>query len=179
MVLALRDIILFSRFHTIPLRPNMINELIGILIAILLYFLVSLLGLFIGRKVLDWITPYDLNYQTSEVKNLAVGLTQAGFYLAIAIIVHASVSGEVNYELFMFIDPENPSRFSVLMAEIITTAVYMLIGLVLLSYGRRALDWLTPFDLNKQIEEDRNVGVGILEGAFYVSVAIMIHGIIA
>ena len=157
----------------------MLHELINILVAILLYFLVSLIGLFIGRKVLDFITPYDLNYQTSEGKNLAVGLTQAGFYLAIAIIVHASVSGEVNYGMFMFIDPENPTQFTVLMAEIITTAIYMIIGLVLLSYGRKALDWLTPFDLNKEIETERNVGVGILEGAFYVSVAIMIHGIIA
>ena len=56
-----------------------INEFIGILVEILIYFLVSLFCLFIGRKVLDWITPYDLNYQTGEEDNTAVGLTQAGF----------------------------------------------------------------------------------------------------
>ena len=157
----------------------MLNEIIVILIEILLYFLVSLVALFIGRKVLDWITPYDLNHQTAEVDNLAVGLTQAGFYLALAIIIHASISGEVDYELFPFIDQEEPTRFMILIAELISTVVYVLIGLVFLSYGRRALNWLTPFDLDKEIETDRNVGVGALEAAFYVSIGIIIHGIIA
>jgi len=157
----------------------MLNEIIVILIEILLYFLVSLVALFVGRKILDWITPYDLNHQTAEVDNLAVGLTQAGFYLALAIIIHASISGEVDYELFPFIDPEEPTRFMILIAELITTVVYVLIGLVFLSYGRRALNWLTPFDLDKEIETDRNVGVGALEAAFYVSIGIIIHGIIA
>ena len=156
----------------------MLNEIIVILIEILLYFLVSLVALFVGRKVLDWITPYDLNHQTAEVDNLAVGLTQAGFYLALAIIIHASISGEVDYQLFPFIDPEEPTRFMILIAELITTVVYVLIGLVFLSYGRRALNWLTPFDLDKEIEIDRNVGVGALEAAFYVSIGIIIHGII-
>ncbi len=156
-----------------------INEFVHILIQILIYFAVSLLALFIGRKVLDWITPYDLDYQTSEVDNLAAGLTEAGFYLAMAIIVHASVSGQVNYGIFTFIDPEDPGRFAVLAAELITTAVYLVIGLVCLSYGRKALDWLTPFDLNKEIETDRNVGVGAIEAAFYVAIAIIIHGIVA
>ncbi len=157
----------------------MLNEIIVILIEILLYFLVSLVALFVGRKVLDWITPYDLNHQTAEVDNLAVGLTQAGFYLALAIIIHASISGEVDYELFPFIDQEDPTRFMILIAELISTVVYVLIGLVFLSYGRRALNWLTPFDLDKEIETDRNVGVGALEAAFYVSIGIIIHGIIA
>ncbi len=157
----------------------MLNEIIVILIEILLYFLVSLVALFVGRKVLDWITPYDLNHQTAEVDNLAVGLTQAGFYLALAIIIHASISGEVDYELFPFINPEEPTRFMILIAELISTVVYVLIGLVFLSYGRRALNWLTPFDLDKEIETDRNVGVGALEAAFYVSIGIIIHGIIA
>ena len=157
----------------------MLNEIIVILIEILLYFLVSIVALFVGRKVLDWITPYDLNHQTAEVDNLAVGLTQAGFYLALAIIIHASISGEVDYELFPFIDQENPTRFMILIAELISTVVYVLIGLVFLSYGRRALNWLTPFDLDKEIETDRNVGVGALEAAFYVSIGIIIHGIIA
>ena len=157
----------------------MLNEFIVILIEMLLYFLVCLVALFVGRKVLDWITPYDLNHQTAEVDNLAVGLTQAGFYLALAIIIHASISGEVDYELFPFIDPEEPTRFMILIAELISTVVYVLIGLVFLSYGRRALNWLTPFDLDKEIETDRNIGVGALEAAYYVSIGIIIHGIIA
>ena len=155
-----------------------ISHFINVSIEILIYFLVSILCLFIGRKVLDWITPYDLNNQTSIKKNLAAGITEAGFYIAMAIIVHASVSGVVDYDMFPFIDSENPSRYSLLGAELITTAIYLLLGLICLSLGRRSLDWVTPFDLNKEIETERNVGVGAIEASIYISIAIIIHGII-
>ena len=83
-----------------------ITEFISIFVEILLYFLVSLICLFIGRKVYDWITPYDLNYQTAEVDNPAVGISQASFYLAIGVIVHASVSGQVNYNYSLSLMPK-------------------------------------------------------------------------
>lgn len=155
-----------------------ISHFINVSIEILIYFLVSILCLFIGRKVLDWITPYDLNNQTSIEKNIASGITEAGFYIAMAIIVHASVSGVVDYDMFSFIDSEDPSRYSLLGAELITTAIYLLLGLICLSLGRRSLDWVTPFDLNKEIETERNVGVGAIEASIYISIAIIIHGII-
>ena len=155
-----------------------ISHFINVSIEILIYFLVSILCLFIGRKVLDWITPYDLNNQTSIEKNIASGITEAGFYIAMAIIVHASVSGVVDYDMFTFIDSEDPSRYSLLGAELITTAIYLLLGLICLSLGRRSLDWVTPFDLNKEIETERNVGVGAIEASIYISIAIIIHGII-
>jgi|TARA_B110000967_G_scaffold36106_2_gene35299 uncharacterized membrane protein YjfL (UPF0719 family) len=155
-----------------------ISHFINVSIEILIYFLVSILCLFIGRKVLDWITPYDLNNQTSIEKNIASGITEAGFYIAMAIIVHASVSGVVDYDMFTFIDSEDPSRYSLLGAELITTAIYLLLGLICLSLGRRSLDWVTPFDLNKEIEIERNVGVGAIEASIYISIAIIIHGII-
>ncbi|MEC8980871.1 MAG: DUF350 domain-containing protein [SAR324 cluster bacterium] len=154
-----------------------INHFINVTLEILIYFLVSIVCLFIGRKVLDWITPYDLDKQTSEEKNIAAGITEAGFYISMAIIVHASVTGVVNYEMFSFINPEVPQRFALLGAELITTAVYLLIGLICLSLGRRTLDWITKFDLNKEIQLERNVGVGAIEASMYISIAIIIHGI--
>ena len=154
-----------------------INHFINVTLEILIYFLVSIVCLFIGRKVLDWITPYDLDKQTSEEKNLAAGITEAGFYISMAIIVHASVTGVVNYEMFSFINPEDSQRLALLGAELITTAVYLLIGLICLSLGRRTLDWITKFDLNKEIQLERNVGVGAIEASMYISIAIIIHGI--
>ena len=154
-----------------------ISHFVNVTLEILIYFLVSIICLFIGRKVLDWITPYDLDKQTSEEKNLAAGITEAGFYISMAIIVHASVTGVVNYEMFSFINQEDPQRFALLGAELITTAVYLLIGLICLSLGRRTLDWITKFDLNKEIQLERNVGVGAIEASMYISIAIIIHGI--
>jgi len=156
----------------------LINHFITVTLEILIYFLVSIICLFSGRKVLDWITPYDLSKETSEEKNLATGITEAGFFISMAIIVHASVSGIVNYEMFSFINHDNPGRFSLLWPELITTAVYLLIGLICLSLGRRTLDFVTPFDLNKEIHLERNVGVGVIEASVYISIAVIIHGII-
>ena len=127
---------------------------------------------------MDWITPYDLSKESSEEKNLASGITEAGFYVSMAIIVHASVSGVVSYEMFSFINHDDPGRFSLLGAELITTALYLLIGLICMSLGRRSLDFVTPFDLNKEIHVERNVGVGAIEASVYISIAIIIHGII-
>ncbi len=124
----------------------LVNHFINVTIEIIIYFLVSIVRLFIGRKVLDWITPYDLSKESSEEKNLASGITEAGFYVSMAIIVHASVSGVVSYEMFSFINHDDPGRFSLLGAELITTALYLLIGLICLSLGRRSLDFVTPFD---------------------------------
>ena len=156
----------------------LVNHFINVTIEIIIYFLVSIVCLFIGRKVLDWITPYDLSKESSEEKNLASGITEAGFYVSMAIIVHASVSGVVSYEMFSFINHDDPGRFSLLGAELITTALYLLIGLICLSLGRRSLDFVTPFDLNKEIHVERNVGVGAIEASVYISIAIIIHGII-
>ena len=154
-----------------------ISHFVNVSLEILIYFLVSIICLFIGRKVLDLITPYDLDKQTSEEKNLAAGITESGFYISMAIIVHASVTGVVNYEMFSFINQEDPERFALLGAELITTAVYLLIGLICLSLGRRTLDWITKFDLNEEIQLERNVGVGAIEASMYISIAIIIHGI--
>ena len=156
----------------------LVNHFINVTIEIIIYFLVSIVCLFIGRKVLDWITPYDLSKESSEEKNLASGITEAGFYVSMAIIVHASVSGVVSYEMFSFINHDDPGRFSLLGAELITTALYLLIGLICMSLGRRSLDFVTPFDLNKEIHVERNVGVGAIEASVYISIAIIIHGII-
>ena len=154
-----------------------ISHFVNVSLEILIYFLVSIICLFIGRKVLDLITPYDLDKQTSEEKNIAAGITESGFYISMAIIVHASVTGVVNYEMFSFINQEDPQRFALLGAELITTAVYLLIGLICLSLGRRTLDWITKFDLNEEIQLERNVGVGAIEASMYISIAIIIHGI--
>ena len=43
-----------------------ISHFVNVSLEILIYFLVSIICLFIGRKVLDLITPYDLDKQNSD-----------------------------------------------------------------------------------------------------------------
>ncbi|MBF0288263.1 MAG: DUF350 domain-containing protein [SAR324 cluster bacterium] len=145
---------------------------------VVIYFVIGLMALMLGRKFFDWMSSYDLTHETSENDNNAVAFAEAGFYIGIAIIIHASVEGEINYDLFPFLNEENPGLWKVLGAELIMTTLYFLIGLVCLGFGRKGIHKIMPYDMDKEIIEDRNVGVGVLEACFYISVAIIIHGIL-
>ena len=146
---------------------------------VVVYFSIGLMALMIGRKFFDWITPYDLTHETSENDNNAVSIAEAGFYIGIAIIIHASVAGEVNYALFPFLDATNPNLWKVLGAELIMTILYFLIGLLCLGFGRKGIHKIIPYDMDKEIIEDRNLGVGVLEASCYIATAIIIHGILS
>ena len=128
----------------------------------LIYFFVGLATLFVARKVLGWIAPYKLDREISEEGNLAVGIVEGGFYIALAIIIHASISGGVASE-------------SVWM-EIGISAVYFVLSLIILAIGFLAFDLITPFSMKRQIIEDENVAVGAVEAAFLIALGIIIHG---
>lgn len=147
-------------------------------IEIFVYFIIGLIALIIGRKVFDLITPYDLDHETSEKDNFAASITEAGFYVGLAILIHASVAGEVNYSDFPFLSEEEPNFWLDLLAELISTFVYFFAGLFCLAVGRKILNMILPYDVDKEIVEDRNLGVGMVEAAFYISIAIIIHGIL-
>ena len=156
----------------------MLDMIMMELTQVVVYFAVGLIALMIGRKYFDWITAYDLTHETSEKDNPAVSSAEAGFYIGLAIIIHASVAGEVSYELFPFIDVEAPGIWWIFVAELITTVLYYIVGLVCLGFGRVGLHKIIPYNMDKEITEDRNIGVGVVEAAFYVSAAIIIHGIL-
>jgi len=145
---------------------------------VVIYFGIGLIALMLGRKFFDWMTSYDLTHETSEKDNNAVSFAESGFYIGIAIIIHASVAGEVNYDLFPFLDEQTPGFWKVLGAELIMTILYFVVGLVCLGFGRKGMYKIIPYDMEKEIIEDRNVGVGVLEASFYISAAIIIHGIL-
>ena len=79
-----------------------------------------------------------------------------------AIILHGLIQGQkLHDDLFM---------------EAGVTAGFLLLCFVLLWLGRFVLVKTTAFDFNHHIHEADNVAVGWVEGAFYVALAIVIHG---
>ena len=130
----------------------------------LIYFFVGLVVLFVGRKVLDWITPYKLDQQISEEGNLAVGIIEGGFYVALAIITHASITGGVASES--------------LWMEIWISVVYFVLSLIILAIGFLVFDLITPFSMKQEIVEGKNVAAGATESAFLIALGIIIHGAI-
>lgn len=129
------------------------------------YFVLGLLVLVLGRRVFDWLTPYNVNQEIAEKNNVAAGVTEAGFYVALALITHAAVAGT--------------PQLSSIYEEMASVVVFFIIGLIALAIGRWVLHWTVPFSIDKEVVEDQNVAVGVTEAGFYIALAILIHCVVS
>lgn len=132
-----------------------------VLLAVVLVLLV------IGKWVHDGLhRNFRLRTQLTEKDNLAVAIAVAGYYLGLVIVLGGAVSG--------------PASFS-LIDDVIGVAIFGLLGIVLLNLSALINDRVvfTKFAIAREIVEDRNVGVGLLEGANYVAVGLITAGAVS
>lgn len=66
----------------------------------------------------------------------------------------------------------------IVVAEVIATVFYTMLGLVLLGLSWKAIEWFTPFSLRKEIEEDQNLAIAVLIGSLFISIALLIGAVI-
>ena len=106
---------------------------------------------------------FGLRSELLEKRNLAAAVAVAGYYLGLAIVLGGVVSG--------------PASFS-LLDDVIGLAIFGLLGIVLLNLSALINDKavFSQFAIEHEIIEDRNIGVGILEGANYVAVGLITAG---
>ncbi len=52
--------------------------------------------------------------------------------------------------------------------------VYGLIGIALLMIGYKIFEWITPFSVNDALSKDQNRAVGIVVGAIFIGVALIV-----
>lgn len=60
------------------------------IISSIVYFIIGMLFCAIGYKIFDIITPFDLNKEIDD-HNIAAGLTVAGIFVGVAIVVSAAI----------------------------------------------------------------------------------------
>ena len=129
-----------------------------------IYLAVVLALLVVGKWVYDALhRSFALRTELIEKDNLAVALAVAGYYLGLVIVLSGVVSG--------------PASFS-LLDDLIGLAIFGLLGIVLLNVSAWLNDKVvfSKFAIEREILEDRNAGVGILEGANYVAVGLITAG---
>ena len=129
-----------------------------------IYLAVVLALLVVGKWVYDALhRSFALRTELIEKDNLAVALAVAGYYLGLVIVLSGVVSG--------------PASFS-LLDDLIGLAIFGLLGIVLLNVSAWLNDKVvfSKFAIEREIVEDRNVGVGILEAANYVAVGLITAG---
>ena len=126
-----------------------------------IYLVLSIALLAIGKIINDWISPYDLNEQLTSADNKAIALSFAGYLISIVIIIHSVL---------------NMSASTGLWADIIDTTVWSLIGILLLQVSRFINNkWLLhKFDVWKELLTDKNVGAGAIQCGAYIGSAFMI-----
>ena len=129
-----------------------------------IYLAVVLVLLVIGKWVYDALhRRFVLRTELIEKDNVAVALAVAGYYLGLVIVLGGVVSG--------------PASFSVV-DDVIGLVIFGLLAIVLLNLSAWINDKVvfSSFDNEKEIVEDRNAGMGAVEGGSYVAVGLITAG---
>lgn len=66
----------------------------------------------------------------------------------------------------------------ILFSEIVSTIFYTFFGLSLLLASWWLIEAFTPFSLRKELEEDQNIAVGIVMGAMFIALAIIVAAVL-
>ncbi len=61
-----------------------------------------------------------------------------------------------------------------LAAGLVLSVVYGLVGILLLMIGYKIFEWITPFSVNDALSKDQNRAVGIVVGAIFIGIAIIV-----
>ena len=129
-----------------------------------IYLAVVLVLVVIGKWVYTALhRGFILRTELLEKDNLAMALTVAGYYLGLAIVLGAVVSGPGSG---MFTE------------DVINVAIFGLIAIVLLNLSGWINDKIifSGFDNQKEIVQDRNTGMGAIEGGNHVAVGLITAG---
>jgi len=58
--------------------------------------------------------------------------------------------------------------------NILSTIVYCLVGFGLLGIGYKVFEFITPYDFDRQISEEKNIALGIIAVGVIVGVALIV-----
>jgi len=64
-----------------------------------------------------------------------------------------------------------------LLTDVLDTVVFGLLGLALAALGYKVLEWILPFSVAKELEEDHNISVGVVVAAMILGVCVIVAAI--
>lgn len=65
-------------------------------------------------------------------------------------------------------------KFTELAEVLVTTLVFVVVGLIFFGIAFGILNLVTPFSIHKEIEEDQNTALGVVIGAMLIAISIII-----
>ncbi|MGI9055319.1 MAG: DUF350 domain-containing protein [Pyrinomonadaceae bacterium] len=70
-------------------------------------------------------------------------------------------------------------KMDALLETVVTTLIFVFIGLVFFALAFGILGKVTPFSIRKEIEEDQNTALGVVIGAVLIGISIIIAAAIS
>jgi len=136
----------------------------------LLYLVIVMVLLLIGKKVNQCLAGYNLDHELTEKDNKAVAVSFAGYVFALCLVFHGvliSPSGLNVYE----------TGWLGWINDLINTFLWCGIGMVLLLLSRVVNDRfiLPKFSNKKELIQDENVGLGAVQAGSYIATALVIR----
>ncbi len=141
------------------------NEWFNSFLLFLIYLLASLLLIWIGKLVFKISKPrIKVDHELVEKDNLAFSFAYVGYFSGLILAVGSVLYGE-SYGL---------------VTDLIEMGIFGLLAIILLHLSSVIMDKvvLRSFSVWKEIVEDRNAGMGIIEGANYLAAGLIIFGAI-
>jgi uncharacterized membrane protein YjfL (UPF0719 family) len=133
------------------------------------YLAAAIIIFFVGKKIYDFIVPYDMNKELVEVDNKAVAVSLSGYLVGLGIILWG-VLGDTPEKVIM-------SKKD-LQHDLLSVLLWGCIGILLLQIARLINDKIVLHKFNniKEIVTDRNVGTGAVQFGAFIASALMIRG---
>lgn len=66
-----------------------------------------------------------------------------------------------------------------LLQGILDTAIYSLVGIIMMGIGLLLVILVSPFSVKKEIEDDQNMALGLIMGAIIIGISIIIAGVVS
>jgi uncharacterized membrane protein YjfL (UPF0719 family) len=139
----------------------------------LVYVVMGVALLAIGRLAQDVVTPYKIQVQLRDHDNVALALSITGYYLGIVLVFLGAVYQPITLTADGIFTWGFTSEY---WEDVLRVLAYSLVGIVVLNIARIVVDKLVlyKFSTEKEIIDDHNAGTGAVEFAVYLAVGLVI-----
>lgn len=69
---------------------------------------------------------------------------------------------------------DNSSFWSGLPLGLVAALIYSFLGIIVLMIGFKIFDWITPFSLNREIEEKNNTAAGLIVAGIMIALGLIV-----
>ena len=106
-------------------------------------------------------------HRRSKMKNKAVKYS----FVLVASMLSIIVIAQDNTNRTQSIDNGAWASFS---EGLVGSVVYSILGILVLMAGFKIFDWITPFSLNKEIEEKNNTAAGVIVAGIMIVLGLIV-----